>query len=214
MLTRRKKTMETLAEVGISMKEVTDKLTDDGVKLFRRAFDKLLEAVEKNTQWRDDLQSEPADLQTCPRHWRQSVQSGMNDWRATGKDQRLWQRDASLWTGTDEANWLGWLTSPRNKSRTAKICRKRSPTNVKRGGFKRHSAARHGRLEPLPRSLGNDLRPHRRLSAACTCSTRPIPRRSKSFEKQVDLAKTLFIVSSKSGTRSSRTFSSSISSNG
>jgi hypothetical protein len=22
---------------------------------------------------------------------------------------RLWQRDASLWTGTDEAQWLGWL---------------------------------------------------------------------------------------------------------
>ena len=25
------------------------------------------------------------------------------------KMQRLWQRDASLWTGDDEANWLGWL---------------------------------------------------------------------------------------------------------
>ncbi len=40
------KTMETLAQVGISMKEVTDKLTDDGVRLFAEAFDKLLEAVE------------------------------------------------------------------------------------------------------------------------------------------------------------------------
>src|SRR6478609_3080873 len=42
------KTMESAAKVGISMKEVTDKLTDDGVRLFSEAFDKLLEAVEKS----------------------------------------------------------------------------------------------------------------------------------------------------------------------
>ena len=44
------KTMDDLARAGISMKEVTDKLTDDGVKLFADAFDKLLAAVAKNTQ--------------------------------------------------------------------------------------------------------------------------------------------------------------------
>ena len=43
------KVMSDLAKVGISMKEVTDKLTDDGVKLFADAFDKLLGAVEKGT---------------------------------------------------------------------------------------------------------------------------------------------------------------------
>lgn len=44
------KTMQDLARAGISIKEVTDKLTDDGVKLFADAFDKLLAAVAKNTQ--------------------------------------------------------------------------------------------------------------------------------------------------------------------
>jgi transaldolase/glucose-6-phosphate isomerase len=44
------KTMDDLAKAGISIKEVTDKLTDDGVKLFAEAFDKLLAAVAKNTQ--------------------------------------------------------------------------------------------------------------------------------------------------------------------
>jgi transaldolase / glucose-6-phosphate isomerase len=42
-------TMSDLAKAGISMKEVTDKLTDDGVKLFADAFDKLLAAVAKRT---------------------------------------------------------------------------------------------------------------------------------------------------------------------
>ena len=43
------KVMDDLAKAGISIKEVTDKLTDDGVKLFADAFDKLLAAVEKST---------------------------------------------------------------------------------------------------------------------------------------------------------------------
>jgi transaldolase / glucose-6-phosphate isomerase len=42
--------MSDLAKAGISMKEVTDKLTNDGVKLFADAFDKLLAAVAKSTQ--------------------------------------------------------------------------------------------------------------------------------------------------------------------
>jgi len=44
------KVMQDLARAGISIKEVTDKLTVDGVKLFADAFDKLLAAVEKSTQ--------------------------------------------------------------------------------------------------------------------------------------------------------------------
>lgn len=44
------KVMDDLARAGISIKQVTDKLTEDGVKLFADAFAKLLAAVEKNTQ--------------------------------------------------------------------------------------------------------------------------------------------------------------------
>ncbi len=42
--------MDNLAKAGISIKEVTTKLTDDGVKLFADAFHKLLAAVEKSTR--------------------------------------------------------------------------------------------------------------------------------------------------------------------
>ena len=103
-----RKTMADLASVGIVMKDVTDKLTADGVKLFADAFDKLLAAVESNTQRSSTPQinaqtaSLPADLDTA-------VKKNASDWRANGKVKRLWERDASLWTGEDEANWLGWL---------------------------------------------------------------------------------------------------------
>ncbi len=45
-----RKTMADLAGVGIVMKDVTDKLTADGVKLFADAFGTLLAAVEKSTK--------------------------------------------------------------------------------------------------------------------------------------------------------------------
>jgi transaldolase/glucose-6-phosphate isomerase len=40
-------TMEALERAGVSMKEITDKLLEDGVRLFSEAFDKLLAAVEE-----------------------------------------------------------------------------------------------------------------------------------------------------------------------
>ncbi len=45
-----RKTMLDLGRAGISMKAVTDQLTEDGVKLFADAFDKLLAAVEKQAK--------------------------------------------------------------------------------------------------------------------------------------------------------------------
>jgi len=45
-----RETMENLARAGISMKEVTDRLTNEGVKLFEEAFGKLLEAVESRAK--------------------------------------------------------------------------------------------------------------------------------------------------------------------
>jgi transaldolase/glucose-6-phosphate isomerase len=44
------KTMTDLGRSGISMKAVTDQLTEDGVKLFAKAFEELLAAVEKQAK--------------------------------------------------------------------------------------------------------------------------------------------------------------------
>ncbi len=38
-----------------------------------------------------------------------SARNTIREWQASGGMKPLWQRDASLWTGKDEANWLGWL---------------------------------------------------------------------------------------------------------
>ena len=38
-----------------------------------------------------------------------TVKATIADWQSGGKIKRLWDRDASLWTGDDESKWLGWL---------------------------------------------------------------------------------------------------------
>jgi transaldolase/glucose-6-phosphate isomerase len=44
----------------------------------------------------------PADLDAA-------LHRALEDWQREGKLDRLWARDASLWSGSDEADWLGWL---------------------------------------------------------------------------------------------------------
>lgn len=38
-----------------------------------------------------------------------SVRARLADWTREGRVARLWQADPTLWTGGDEARWLGWL---------------------------------------------------------------------------------------------------------
>jgi transaldolase/glucose-6-phosphate isomerase len=40
---------------------------------------------------------------------RAALERALDDWRAGNKIARLWSRDSTLWTGTDESQWLGWL---------------------------------------------------------------------------------------------------------
>ncbi|HXH60102.1 MAG TPA: hypothetical protein VNI20_01960, partial [Fimbriimonadaceae bacterium] len=46
---------------------------------------------------------------SLPTDLAQAVKATLDDWKAHDKAKRLWSRDPSLWTNTDEANWLGWL---------------------------------------------------------------------------------------------------------
>jgi transaldolase/glucose-6-phosphate isomerase len=93
---------------NISWQEITDRLLAEGVQLFMDAFDQLLSAVEKK---REAVLGSKLDLLTykLPEALSNSVQASLKDWQTQGKIRRLWAHDASLWTGTDENRWLGWL---------------------------------------------------------------------------------------------------------
>ena len=43
-----------------------------------------------------------------PQDLRGALDASVSDWTSKGNVERLFQKDATLWTGTDEAKWLGW----------------------------------------------------------------------------------------------------------
>ena len=189
-------TMETLPKVGISMKEVTDQLTDDGVKLFADAFDKLLEAVEKSSSCpiRPKISQQSYSL---PQSLASTVKTTIDDWRAQGKVRRLWQRDASLWTGTDEANWLGWLGITEDQITNLANLRQVAE-DVKSAGFTHVLLLGMGGSSLCPEVLALTFKKQPGYPELQVLDSTD-PAQVKAAESKVNLAKTLFIVSSKSG---------------
>src|SRR5262249_42023467 len=99
-----------LNRVGISLDAVTDKLVEEGVRLFADAADSLLAAVAGK---RAALLGDRLDKQTIALAPRLETTAGqaIADWRAQGNVRRLFEHDKSLWTNADEDQWLGWLDS-------------------------------------------------------------------------------------------------------
>jgi transaldolase/glucose-6-phosphate isomerase len=189
-------TMATLAEVGIPMRDVTDRLLVDGVQLFSDAFAKLLKAVEQHTK---EAGAGRVNRLThaLPEPLAAAVKKSLDDWRDHGKVRKLWARDASLWSGRDEAQWLGWLGI--TDDQLAHIERLSGIREaVKTAGFS------HALLLGMG---GSTLGPEVGKSTFGTISGFPElhvldstdPAQVKAFEDKLDLKNTLFIVSSKSG---------------
>jgi transaldolase/glucose-6-phosphate isomerase len=90
---RCQETMDDLAKSGISMKQVTDQLTDEGVKLLPMRSTSF-SAPWKKHQARP-AESKPANY-VLPADLDNAVKTTLDDWRANGKVRRLWDRDATL----------------------------------------------------------------------------------------------------------------------
>jgi transaldolase/glucose-6-phosphate isomerase len=191
-----KQTMSDLAKVGISMKEVTDQLTEEGVKLFADAFDKLLEAVEKSTRNEVSPKVNKQNFKLPP-DLASSVKTHIDDWRANGKVRRLWQRDASLWTNTDEAKWLGWLGVTEEQTARLRDFRQLAE-DVKSAGFTHVLLLGMGGSSLCPEVLKMTFGKLTAFPELHVLDSTD-PAQVKSFENRIDLSRTLFIVSSKSG---------------
>jgi len=189
--------MDTVAKLGISMKEVTDKLTEEGVKLFADAFDKLLQAVEKSSK-KGISPKVSRQQHKLPEQLAEAVKTGIDDWRAHGKVRRLWQRDASLWTGTDESKWMGWLNVTKQQLqvtdqllKVAEEIQDEKFCDILLLGMGGSSLCPEVLSKTFPKIAGA---PCLRVLDSTD------PAQIKTIEGQLDLKKTLFIVSSKSGT--------------
>lgn len=121
----------------------------------------------------------------------------LRDWQANDKMNRLWKGDPSLWSTGDEGKWLGWLHVLDDRA-----------TLLQQLGVAAGDAEKSGFTHALLLGMGG--------SSLCpevlkiTFGKQPghpemhvldstDPAQVKAIENQVDLARTLFIVASKSG---------------
>jgi transaldolase/glucose-6-phosphate isomerase len=188
--------MDTLQKLGFSMDQVTANLLTEGLELFSEAFHKLLTAVEKSTQGR---LSANVSRQTykLPAEIAGLVKAQVNDWRAEGKVRRLWEGDSSLWTNSDEDKWLGWLTITDDQ-----LAHRHELTaaaeDARSGGFSHVLLLGMGGSSLCPEVLKmtfGTIPGYPELHVLDSTD----PAQIKAMEEKVDIAKTLFLVSSKSG---------------
>ncbi len=135
---------------------------------------------------------------TLPEDLAREVDKAQEAWLASRNSRRLWNADSTLWTGRDESEWLGWLDILGNKSpdanallEFARQVRAENFADVLLLGMGGSSLG----PEVLADSLGSALH-YPKLHVLDSTD----PQQVRRFESRIDLTRTLFLVSSKSGT--------------
>ena len=201
-----KETMARLANCGIDFNAVTQKLLVDGVALFANAFDQLMGTISLK---RKELLGVKLNRQSYALgSFASAVEDRLKEMQKSGFVKRFWSKDPSLWhkdpidhktisQGTLPQNAMGWLhITEQEVHHVSRI--KQFVETVKSQGFKHVVLLGMG---------GSSLAPEVFRLSFGTVSGFPelhvldstIPAQIKSIEAQIDLSKTLFVVSSKSG---------------
>src|SRR3954462_13186402 len=189
-----RRVLEELEKSGISLDAITEELVKDGVKLFADAADKLYGAV---AQKRAASLTGGIDRQQLALGdgIRKAVAKSTEDWRAAATIRRLWQKDQSVWTGDDENKWLGWLDSPA----AADIADYEDfARRVKGQNFTDAVVLGMGGSSLGPEVLAETFPPKSGFPKLHVLDSTD-PAQVRAMEATVDIAKSLFIVSSKSG---------------
>jgi transaldolase / glucose-6-phosphate isomerase len=191
--------LDALREAGIDLDDVTDKLLRDGIDAFMVPMAKLLDGIERKRE--AIVTHRPAAIEAdLPPEIEGPLAERVK--RAHDEDvaRRIWQRDGTLWApeGTPEVtDRLGWLTIADKMLEDADAldefvagCKADGLTDAVLLGMGGSSLAPEVfRLSYGPQEGG--LRLHVLDSTE--------PEQVAAVEAEIDLAKTLFIVSTKSG---------------
>jgi transaldolase/glucose-6-phosphate isomerase len=187
-----------LADAGIDLEDVVEKLLDDGVALFEEALDGLIQGVESRRE---------AVVTGRPETFESSIPDELEDALARrvkfaaeeNVARCVWAKDESLWGGPgvpEIGDRLGWLTIADSLAEEAgdlmewaKSCAADGLTDVALCGMGGSSLAPEVFRLSFPDATGMKLH--------VLDSTDPGAVRA--LERSLDLQKTLFLVSSKSG---------------
>jgi transaldolase / glucose-6-phosphate isomerase len=191
--------LEALARAGIDLDDVTAKLLEDGIKLFQVAMDGLIAGVEDRRE-AVVTHRPPTVHASIPDELEAPIAERVKLATAEQVTQRIWRKDATLWkpAGTPEIeNRLGWLTISEPMLESAGDLRAFAD-EVKADGLTDVALLGMGGSslgpEVIRRTFG-EIEGALRLHVLDSTD----PAAVLELEKRLDLGKTLFLVSSKSG---------------
>jgi transaldolase / glucose-6-phosphate isomerase len=196
------KVMADLASGGVDFKDVTDKLLRDGVKIFADAYHELLKAIkDKRAEILRTRRIGGTALLGVENT--KALETTLNDLEAIKAIDRMWSKDATLWK-SDEAhskiinNALGWLNVV-NVVRPKAEELEAFAQEIAGAGFTHIVVMGMGGSSLCVEVLRRTNIPvagHPELIVLDST----VPATIRRIESMIDLEKTLFVVSSKSGT--------------
>ena len=191
--------LASLANLGINLEAITEKLQVDGVAAFAASFDQLMAALEKKRSAMVGLALNPQELRLGQYHKR--VEKRLKAWQEAQVASRIWQKDHTVWSKDPQpelTDRLGWLELPETMAKQVTAL-SAFADKVKADGMKHVVLLGMGGSSLAPevfqQTFGNAPGyPKLRVLD----STHPAA--VKAVERDIDLARTIFLVSSKSGT--------------
>jgi transaldolase / glucose-6-phosphate isomerase len=196
-----KETLAKLAEAGIDLKLVCQKLQDDGVKAFADSFESLMQSI---TSKRAALTSGLLDrMEANLGQYEADVQATIKRAESEQWTRKICRKDAPLWKQEEShqkiiKNSLGWVTVPDQLYDAADEVAAFSK-RIANDGFKDVMLLGMGGSSLCPevfrRTFGK-IPGHPEMHVLDSTD----PATVLAFESEVDLPRTLFVVASKSGT--------------
>jgi transaldolase/glucose-6-phosphate isomerase len=190
--------LEALREAGIDLDDVTAKLLHDGVDLFITPFEKLLAGIESARE--GIVMSRPKSVESSiPDDLEAKIAARVEETQREDVARRIWRHDETLWggPGPEIGNRLGWLTiSQRMLDQTDSI--KEFVDEVRTDGMQTVVLCGMGGSSLAPEVIRQSFeRGPGGLDLHVLDSTDPGA--IKEVEDNIDLERTLFLISSKSG---------------
>ncbi|MFN2597693.1 MAG: bifunctional transaldolase/phosoglucose isomerase [Pyrinomonadaceae bacterium] len=190
-----------LAEVGVDLKAVTEKLQRDGLDAFVKSFDTLLASIEAK---RDALISGINErVSFSLGKYNDAVQAALKEAEQADAVRRIWRKDAALWKQEEEhqkiiRNALGWLTvvdcMVGVEGELARFAEE-----VRGAGFTHAMVCGMGGSSLCPEVLRQTFGKQEGSPELLVLDSTD-PDAINGFASWIDPARTLFIISSKSGT--------------
>ncbi len=188
-----------LADLGVSLNEITEELQRDGVDAFTDSYDKLISTLEEK---RKSMLAVQADIR-IPRlgEYQIHVAKSIDQLRQNNFMRRIWEKDYTLWSSkpvSEITDRLGWLALPETMHEQLKDFVEFAD-EIKSEGFKHIVLLGMGGSSLAP-EVFQKIFGNKKNNPEIIVLDSTHPHAVRDLENRIDLKQTIFLISSKSGT--------------